>query len=56
MKELGVSMPGLTTESRRFPELASQAEEAGFAAVWDYEFWRNPFTIHATTALSTKRI
>lgn len=56
MFELGISMPGLTTGARRFPDLAAQAEAGGFAAVWDYEFWRNPFTIHATTALSTSRI
>lgn len=54
--ELGVSMPGLTTRAARFPQLAARAEEGGFDAVWDYEFWRNPFTIHATTAQTTSRI
>jgi alkanesulfonate monooxygenase SsuD/methylene tetrahydromethanopterin reductase-like flavin-dependent oxidoreductase (luciferase family) len=56
MPEIGVTMPGLGTRLDRFAEFAVLAEEAGFDAVWDYEFWRNPFTIHMTTAAATERI
>lgn len=49
-------MPGLGTRLDKFAEFAALAEAAGFDAVWDYEFWRNPFTIHMTTAAATSRI
>jgi alkanesulfonate monooxygenase SsuD/methylene tetrahydromethanopterin reductase-like flavin-dependent oxidoreductase (luciferase family) len=55
-QELGVTMPGLGTRLEKFAEFAGLAEDAGFDAVWDYEFWRNPFTIHMTTAAATERI
>ena len=46
-------MPGLGTRLDKFAEFAALAEDAGFDACWDYEFWRNPFTIHMTTAAAT---
>ena len=52
-QEIGVTMPGLGTRLDKFAEFAALAEDAGFDAVWDYEFWRNPFTIHMTTAASS---
>lgn len=55
-QEIGVTMPGLGTGMEKFAEFAKLAEDAGFDAVWDYEFWRNPFTIHMTTAAATERI
>ena len=54
--EVGVTMPGLGTPLDKFAEWAKLAEDAGFDACWDYEFWRNPFTIHMTTAAATERI
>jgi alkanesulfonate monooxygenase SsuD/methylene tetrahydromethanopterin reductase-like flavin-dependent oxidoreductase (luciferase family) len=56
MDRLGVTMPGLGTPLTKFAEFARLAEDAGFDCVWDYEFWRNPFTIHMTTAAATTRI
>jgi alkanesulfonate monooxygenase SsuD/methylene tetrahydromethanopterin reductase-like flavin-dependent oxidoreductase (luciferase family) len=55
-QEIGVTMPGLGTRLDKFAGFAKLAEDAGFDAVWDYEFWRNPFTIHMTTAAATERI
>jgi len=56
MPKLGVSMPILNQPLSAFPEMARAAEDAGFDAVWDYEFYRNPFLIHAMTAGSTEHI
>jgi alkanesulfonate monooxygenase SsuD/methylene tetrahydromethanopterin reductase-like flavin-dependent oxidoreductase (luciferase family) len=53
---LGITMPILNQPMSKFPELAKLADEAGFDSVWDYEFFRNPFVIHATCAESTTRI
>ena len=55
-QQIGVSMPGLGTRLDKFGEFAKLAEDADFDACWDYEFWRNPFTIHMTTAAATERI
>jgi alkanesulfonate monooxygenase SsuD/methylene tetrahydromethanopterin reductase-like flavin-dependent oxidoreductase (luciferase family) len=55
-KCLGISMPVLNTPFSGFGAMATLAEEAGFDSVWDYEFYRNPFTIHAVNALSTNNI
>ena len=49
-------MPVLNQPFEKFPELAQLADEAGFDSVWDYEFFRNPFIVHATCAGSTSRI
>ena len=40
-------MPILNQPYEKFGELARLADEAGFDSVWDYEFFRNPFLIHA---------
>ncbi len=56
MPQLGVSMPILNQPLSAFPAMARAAEDAGFDAVWDYEFYRNPFLIHAMTAGTTDRI
>jgi probable F420-dependent oxidoreductase len=48
-------MPTRTVELARVPEYARWAEEAGFDSVWDYEIYRNPFTMLSTAALSTDR-
>jgi alkanesulfonate monooxygenase SsuD/methylene tetrahydromethanopterin reductase-like flavin-dependent oxidoreductase (luciferase family) len=40
----------------RFVEFAKSADDAGFQSVWNYEFYRNPFVIHAGTAAATERI
>lgn len=56
IKRLGITMPVLNQPYSKFPELAALAESAGFDSVWDYEFFRNPFMIHATCAAETSRI
>src|SRR5258708_23158600 len=53
---IGITMPVLNQPFDKFPELAALADEAGFDSVWDYEFFRNPFVIHATCAPRTTRI
>jgi alkanesulfonate monooxygenase SsuD/methylene tetrahydromethanopterin reductase-like flavin-dependent oxidoreductase (luciferase family) len=54
--KLGISMPILNQPYEKFAELAAIADSAGFESVWDYEFFRNPFMIHATCAGATTRI
>ena len=56
MTRLAVTMPGLGTPIEKFPQWARLAEEAGFDCVYDYEIWRNPFTIHMTCAAATSSI
>jgi 5,10-methylenetetrahydromethanopterin reductase len=56
MPDLGVSMPVLQTPVAKFPIFAKLADDAGFRSLWDYEFYRNPFVIHATTAAVTDKI
>src|SRR5882757_667278 len=56
MPKLGVTMPGLNQPIDAFPTMASAAEDAGFDSVWNYEFHRNPFVVHALTAKATSRI
>jgi probable F420-dependent oxidoreductase len=53
---VGITMPILNQPFEKFPELASLADEAGFHSVWDYEFFRNPFVVHAVCASQTTRI
>jgi probable F420-dependent oxidoreductase len=53
---VGISMPGLSTPLERFREYAELAETAGFDSVWDYEFYRNPFVVHAGAAAATDSI
>jgi alkanesulfonate monooxygenase SsuD/methylene tetrahydromethanopterin reductase-like flavin-dependent oxidoreductase (luciferase family) len=49
-------MPVLNQPYDRFAVLAGLADAAGFDSVWDYEFFRNPFMIHATCAGATSTI
>ncbi|MEZ0365881.1 LLM class flavin-dependent oxidoreductase [Mycobacterium sp. pUA109] len=49
-------MPMLNQPLSAFPAMARAAEDAGFDAVWNYEFYRNPFLIHALAADATERI
>lgn len=56
MPNYGISMPVLQTRIDKFAEFARLADDAGFRSVWDYEFYRNPFVIHAGTAAATSRI
>ena len=56
MPKLGVTMPGLNQPIDAFPTMARTAEDAGFDSVWNYEFHRNPFVVHALTAKATSRI
>src|SRR4051812_37447008 len=55
-KKIGVTMPILNQKMDEFPRMAIAAEQAGLDSVFDYEFYRNPFVIHATTAAVTDRI
>jgi probable F420-dependent oxidoreductase len=52
----GVTMPVFNTPYKAIADMAVAAENADFDAAWDYEFYRNPFTIHAINALRTSRI
>jgi alkanesulfonate monooxygenase SsuD/methylene tetrahydromethanopterin reductase-like flavin-dependent oxidoreductase (luciferase family) len=49
-------MPILNQPYEKFGELARLADEAGFDSVWDYEFFRNPFLIHALCSGETNTI
>jgi probable F420-dependent oxidoreductase len=55
-RRVGITMPVLNQPYEKLPELARHADEAGFDSVWDYEFFRNPFMIHALCAQATERI
>jgi alkanesulfonate monooxygenase SsuD/methylene tetrahydromethanopterin reductase-like flavin-dependent oxidoreductase (luciferase family) len=48
--KLGVTMPTRTFELGRVAEYARWAEEAGLDAAWDWELYRNPFTMLALAA------
>lgn len=54
--KLGITMPTRTVELRRVPEYARLAEEAGLDSGWDWELYRNPFTMLAMSAQVTDRI
>ena len=54
--KLGVTMPTRTFELGRVAEYARWAEEAGLDAAWDWELYRNPFTMLALAAGSTSRV
>lgn len=53
---IGASLPILNQPYDNLPRLALAAEEAGLDSVWSYEFYRNPFTIHALCAQATSSI
>jgi probable F420-dependent oxidoreductase len=54
--KIGVTMPVFNTPYKAIADMAVAAENAGFDAAWDYEFYRNPFSIHCINALRTNRI
>jgi alkanesulfonate monooxygenase SsuD/methylene tetrahydromethanopterin reductase-like flavin-dependent oxidoreductase (luciferase family) len=54
--KLGITMPTRTVELARVPEYARWAEEAGLDAAWDWELYRNPFTMLAMSTQTTSRI
>jgi len=56
MTRFGITMPSRTASMDRFAEYARWADEAGFDSVWDYELYRNPFTLLAGAAPATSRI
>jgi probable F420-dependent oxidoreductase len=56
ISRIGITMPILNQPYTKFPELAKLADGGGFDSVWDYEFFRNPFIIHAVCAGSTTRV
>ena len=53
--KLGITMPSRTAPLARIPQYAQWADDAGFDSVWTYELYRNPFSMLATSALSTTR-
>ncbi len=55
-KQLGITMPTINQAYDHFPVLAAKADAAGFDSVWNYELFRNPFTILALCAQTTKNI
>jgi probable F420-dependent oxidoreductase len=55
-QRIGITMPILNQRFETFPELAELADQAGFDSLWDYEFFRNPFVIHALCSQRTARI
>jgi probable F420-dependent oxidoreductase len=55
MKRLGITMPTRTVALDRVAEYARWADEAGFDSVWDYELYRNPFSMLCLCAVNTER-
>jgi probable F420-dependent oxidoreductase len=49
-------MPTRTVALDRVSEYATWAEEAGFDSVWDYELYRNPFSMLCLSAVATRRV
>jgi alkanesulfonate monooxygenase SsuD/methylene tetrahydromethanopterin reductase-like flavin-dependent oxidoreductase (luciferase family) len=56
MPNFGVTMPVLGTPLDRFGQYAALAEGAGFASVWDYDFFRCPFVMLTEAARATNCI
>lgn len=53
--KLGITMPSRTAALTRIPQYAQWADDAGFDSIWTYELYRNPFSMLATSAMSTSR-
>ncbi|BBX00106.1 hypothetical protein BST36_23270 [Mycolicibacterium moriokaense] len=53
---VGVTLPSRTGPIPNVFEYAKQAEDAGFYSAFDYEVYRNPFTMLAGAAVRTERI
>ncbi|OMC33135.1 hypothetical protein A5742_14680 [Mycolicibacterium fortuitum] len=51
----GITIPSRTIEFAEVSKLAALADAAGFDSVWDYEVYRNPFTMLCTAAMTTER-
>src|SRR5262245_51202424 len=56
MNRIGITMPLLLSPMSRIGEYARLAENAGLDSLWNYEYYRNPFVMHATAAAVTDRI
>ena len=54
--KLGITMPTRTVALDRVPEYARWAEEAGLDSAWDWELYRNPFTMLAMSTQTTSRV
>lgn len=53
---IGITLPSRTGSFEAVGDKARRAEEAGFQSVWGYEVYRNPFTLMATAATTTRRV
>jgi probable F420-dependent oxidoreductase len=53
---IGVTLPSRTGPIAEVGAKAQRAEEAGFASVWSYEVYRNPFNLLMVAGLSTDRV
>src|SRR5882757_3927959 len=53
---LGVTMPTRTVGLDRVGRYAQWAEKAGLDSAWDWELYRNPFTMLALCAETTHRL
>jgi len=54
--KLGITMPTRTVALDRVPQYARWAEEAGLDSAWDWELYRNPFTMLAMSTQTTERV
>ena len=52
---LGITLPSRTGPLGVVTEYARRADAAGFDSIWDYEVYRNPFTMLAGAAVVTER-
>jgi probable F420-dependent oxidoreductase len=52
---IGVTLPSRTGPIAGVGEKARRAEQAGFASVWTYEVYRNPFNLLTVAAAATER-
>lgn len=52
----GISLPMINQSLSNLSELARAADSAGFDSVWNYEFFKNPFTSHSLNAVATSRV
>lgn len=54
--KLGITLPSINQPYADLPGMAAMVDEAGFDSVWNYEVHRNPFTIGALCAATTKNV
>jgi probable F420-dependent oxidoreductase len=55
-RKIGATLPILNQAWDEFPRMAAAADQAGLDTLFDYEFWRNPFVIHALNCGVTERV